>query len=238
MSKFCPNCGNEETDDQSIFCRQCGGRFPQDPPKKKGGGHKVTGEDSQSTAGSTSVVPEGMVLKHAQRKRGKFARFLTFDIFITKPAISVIYSTGAVAITVVSVLYLVLGMVKPGMLPVLPTQNPLMLTPLFWILLLVFGNLFWRIFCELLVILFTVNQSLVSIGSTLIALNPAVIESDDAIENDDASDYTTCPLCSEPVPNDELQKCDRCGVFGCKNCIRTVGFMHKTKTCKTCFEKK
>jgi hypothetical protein len=230
MSKFCPACGSEETDDQSIFCRTCGNRFPANLPEKKSISHPAADHRSRSALAGGDAIPDDLRVKKGPRKRGNFRRFLSFDIFITKPAITVIYCIGAIVLTLGSVLYLVLGIVKPALLPTLPTQNPLVLTPLFWIALLIFGNLFWRIMCELLVVFFNVNESLVSMDNTLTTLNRPM-------NAEDLSEYTQCPLCSETVRIDELQKCDQCGVMGCKKCIRTAGLIKRKNTCKTCFEK-
>jgi hypothetical protein len=227
MSKFCTTCGSEETDDQSIFCRTCGNRFPINPPEKKSIVRPTADYSSQSAPVGSETAPNVKTMKKEPKKRGKFRRFLSFDIFITKSAITVIYCIGAVVLTLVSVL----GIVKPAMLPTLPSQIPSIITPVFWIVVLILGNLVWRMLCEFFVVLFSIDTSLVSIDTTLITLNQPVTA-------EDTSEYTQCPLCSGTVRIDELQKCDRCGIMGCKNCIRTAGIFKKTKTCKTCFTKK
>jgi hypothetical protein len=232
MSKFCSTCGSEEPDDQSIFCRTCGNRFPLNPPEKKSATRPTADHGSQSIPAGGDTVPDERTVKKAPRKRGNFGRFFAFDIFITKTAISVIYCIGAVVLTLVSVLYLVLGIVKPAMLPTIPAQIPTLNTPVFWIAVLILGNLVWRMMCEFFVVMFSINKSLVSIDNTLITYNQPVTA------DDDTSEYATCPLCSGTVRIDELQKCDRCGIMGCKNCIRTAGIFKRTKTCKTCFNKK
>jgi len=231
MSKFCPACGSEEPDDQSIFCRACGNRFPTNPSEKKSATRPTPDHGHQSTPAGGNVVPDERTAKNVPRKRGNFRRFLAFNIFITKTAISVIYCVGAVVLTLVSVLYLVLGMVKPAMLPTIPSQIPTINTPVFWIAVLILGNLFWRMWCEFLVVLFSIDKSLVSIDHTIITYNQPNTD-------EDTSEYTECPLCSGTARIEELQKCDRCGIMGCKNCIRTAGFIKKKKICKTCFERK
>jgi len=170
-------------------------------------------------------------VKSAPRNRGNFKRFLAFDIFITKTAISAIYCVGAVVLTLVSLLYLVLGIVKPEMLPTLPAQIPTITTPVFWIVVLILGNLVWRMLCEFFVVIFSINKSLFSIDNTLVTCNQPITD-------EDTSEYTECPLCSGTARIDELQKCERCGMMGCKNCIRTAGLIKKKKICKTCFAKK
>jgi len=227
MSKFCTTCGSEETDDQSIFCRTCGNRFPINPPEKKSIVRPTADYSSQSAPVGSETAPNVKTMKKEPKKRGKFRRFLSFDIFITKSAITVIYCIGAVVLTLVSVL----GIVKPAMLPTLPSQIPSIITPVFWIVVLILGNLVWRMMCEFFVVLFSIDTSLISIDTTLITLNQPVTA-------EDTSEYTQCPLCSATVRIDELQKCDRCGIMGCKNCIRTAGLIKKKKICKTCFEKK
>ena len=237
MSKFCPACGSEETDDQSIFCRSCGNRFPTNLPEKKRGVRPTTDLSPRSAPVGSTTAPDVKTMKKAQKKRGKFRRFLSFDIFITKTVISVIYCIGAIVLTLVSVLCLVIGIVKPAMLPALPSQIPTLNTPafwfsiLFWIAVLILGNLFWRMLCEFFVVLFSINKSLISIDHTIITYNQPITD-------EDTSEYTECPLCSGTTRIDELQKCDRCGIMGCKNCIRTAGLIKKRKICKTCFEKK
>ncbi len=231
MSKFCTTCGSEETDDQSIFCRTCGNRFPINPPEKKSIIRPTADYSSQSAPVGSDTAPNVKTMKKEPKKRGKFRRFLSFDLFITKSAITLIYCIGAVVLTLVSVLYLVLDIVKPGMLPTIPAQIPTINTPVFWIVVLILGNLVWRMLCEFFVVLFSINKSLVSIDNTLITYNLPITD-------EDTSGYTECPLCSGTAQIDELQKCDRCGIMGCKNCIRTAGFFKKRKICKTCFAKK
>ena len=231
MSKFCPACGSEEPDDQSIFCRACGNRFPLNLSEKKSVVRPTADLSPRSAPVGSTTAPDVKTEKKAQKKRGKFRRFLSFNIFITKTAISVIYCVGAVVLTLVSVLYLVLGMVKPAMLPTIPAQIPTINTPVFWIAVLILGNLVWRMMCEFFVVMFSINKSLVSIDNTIITYNQPITD-------EDTSEYTECPLCSGTTRIDELQKCDRCGIMGCKNCIRTAGLFKKKKICKTCFEKK
>ncbi len=231
MSKFCTTCGSEDPDDQSIFCRTCGNRFPPNPPEKKNVVPTTADPKSMPIPAGSDTVPGERTAANAPRKRGNFRRFIAFEIFITKTAISVIYCIGAVVLTLVSVLYLVLDIVKPGMLPTIPAQIPTMNTPVFWIAVLILGNLVWRMLCEFFVVLFSINKSLVSIDNTLITYNLPITD-------EDTFGYTECPLCSGTARIDELKKCDRCGIMGCKNCIRTVGFFKKRKICKTCFAKK
>ena len=48
---------------------------------------------------------------------------------------------------------------------------------------------------------------------------------------------TECPICHNIVGKNHLHACDSCGVTGCEKCVKTVGILKKTKSCRACFEK-
>jgi hypothetical protein len=48
---------------------------------------------------------------------------------------------------------------------------------------------------------------------------------------------TECPICHNIVGKNHLHACESCGVTGCEKCIKTVGILRKTKSCRACFEK-
>jgi hypothetical protein len=109
-------------------------------------------------------------------------------------------------------------------------QNP-SASPLFWIGFLLFGSLLWRIFCELVAAVFRIYD--------------ALEEGGDGLPDEDAEDgagwaegRVQCPRCGKVVAADQLRECDHCGVQGCNNCIRMMGLVRKTLTCKDCFEGK
>jgi hypothetical protein len=48
---------------------------------------------------------------------------------------------------------------------------------------------------------------------------------------------TECPICHNIVGKNHLSACATCGITGCEKCVKTVGILKKTKSCRACFEK-
>jgi len=46
-----------------------------------------------------------------------------------------------------------------------------------------------------------------------------------------------CPICHNIVGKSHLHACATCGITGCEKCVKTVGILKKTKSCRACFEK-
>jgi hypothetical protein len=94
--------------------------------------------------------------------------YLYFRSFITLPVIMVVYILGALAITLFSLLLMVGGLAMPSY-PMggyyygnYPGGAAVILVGL---IILIFGNIFWRIFCEYVAILFKIHERLVSLDS-------------------------------------------------------------------------
>jgi hypothetical protein len=85
--------------------------------------------------------------------------YLSFKKFITTGFIMVIYILGAIAITIVSILL----MVSSG----LNIYGLSGFGVILGVLLLIFGNLFWRILCEYMVVQFRIYTELIEINRTL-----------------------------------------------------------------------
>jgi len=152
--------------------------------------------------------------------------------------IRAIYILGAIAIILVSLLGISAGFSTTGTsaVPLSLTnttalvQNPAA-SPLFWIGLLIFGSLVWRIFCELAAAVFRIYNAVEEGGDEL--------SDEEAGEGEDAAEgMYECPRCGKVVPADQLRECEHCGVQGCSNCIRKMGLVRKTLTCKDCYEGK
>jgi hypothetical protein len=90
-----------------------------------------------------------------------FNDFFLFDSFITKDVMALVYAIGALLITIVAIEIAVMGQLPP-----FSYKNP---GEAYVAAVLVFliGNLFWRIICEYIVILFKINESLISIDKSL-----------------------------------------------------------------------
>jgi hypothetical protein len=48
---------------------------------------------------------------------------------------------------------------------------------------------------------------------------------------------TECPICHSIVGRNHLHACETCRITGCEKCVKTVGILKKTKSCRACFEK-
>jgi hypothetical protein len=93
--------------------------------------------------------------------------YLTFKRFITPNVITVVYIIGAIILTIASILMIAGGSFIPmyGM----PSELSPYLMPsgvgiaIVGVLLLIFGNLFWRVWCEYLIVQFRIYDALASI---------------------------------------------------------------------------
>jgi hypothetical protein len=163
---------------------------------------------------------------------------LPFRKFIARKYLRLIYFLGAIAIILVSLLGIItifsatgaegasLALTNSTALVEKPSASPL-----FWIGFLIFGSLVWRIFCEMAAAVFRIYD--------------ALEESGDGLPEEEAEDgagwaegMVQCPRCGKIVAADQLKGCDHCGVQGCSNCIRKMGLVRKTLTCKDCFDNK
>lgn len=91
-----------------------------------------------------------------------FKDFINFDYFITKDVITVIYILGAILITLIGIIILIWGRVLSG--EIYKDASSAIFSG---ILIISFGNFFWRILCEFIAVFFKINDSLISIDTTL-----------------------------------------------------------------------
>ena len=232
MAKTCPSCGYHEADNQALYCNKCGYPFPQSQP----------GRPAVATAPASRPAPRAA--KRPVHKKAGGGGFLSFGTLITVNHLKLIYILGAVMIILVSLMGIA------GMFAKLSAEGANMSitnttaivqdpadSPLFWIGFLVIGSILWRMFCELFVVLSRVyampgqegepveydeetrNTAMVSIGVE--GMQGQMVE---------------CPKCHKIVPVEDLRECEHCGVQGCSNCIRLMGLLKKTMTCRECFE--
>jgi hypothetical protein len=141
-----------------------------------------------------------------------FDDFINFKMFITTTFMKIIYVIGAIIITLGS-LVLMVGFSVPSLYYGLSLGSGGILVGL---VVLIFGNLGWRLLCEAIIVVFTIHERLVSIDSKLGA------------ENKPAPPKTQ-PLQSQPLPTQPEGKfCNNCGAKissgtkFCSNCGTAV----------------
>jgi hypothetical protein len=256
MARTCPNCGRQAIDDQSQFCNKCGSPFPQDQPKKvivrtepRLAAAPLAPPPPPPVAGPPAptrprVMPPAKKPVPEQKPKGGFLRF---ESFITRDFIRFIYLAGVIAIILISLLGIMSGFSKPASssaegstaVNATSTGQDSTTTLIIWAGFLIFGNLFWRVLCEMLVVLFVMNDSLLAIKNTLSRDQDSLFE--DEIPDDydgGGGEFTQCPRCGKTVAQSELRTCSHCGVQGCSTCIRMMGLVRKTLTCRDCYRKK
>ena len=249
MVKICSSCGTRADDDQSLFCNKCGYPFPQTQPKRSAVPQQRDPQVSGVPTNAAGGVPRQARTsgrKPGHKKTGRNGS-LPFKTLITRDYLRLIYIVGAVAIILVSLLGISAGFSKPGtgaanesfINATSLVENP-SASPLFWIGVLIFGNLIWRIFCELAAVVFRMYDTISSGGETgPVDETPEYGEEGTAgYGPEEEGEFVECPHCSKLVPADQLRECEDCGVQGCSNCIRVMGLLKKTMTCKDCFEGK
>ena len=233
MTKICPSCRYPAVDNNALFCNKCGYPFPQSQPRRP----------AVATAPASRPAPRAATRPVHKKTRGK--GFLSFGTLITGNHLKLIYILGAVMIVLISLIGIAGKFAKPAAVSVNMSitnttaiaQDPAG-SPLFWIGFLVAGSILWRMFCELFVVLSRVHG--------------VPDHSREAEPEDETEDYgeveaavhgeggpaqlVECPKCRRIVPVEDLRECEHCGVQGCVNCIRMMGLLKKTMTCRECFE--
>jgi hypothetical protein len=215
-----------------MFCNKCGYPFPEERPLRP------------------AVVHGGRTARAARTGAGHrtgAAGFLSFDTLITGTFTRLIYLAGAIVIVLVSIMGIAGSFAKPGsgavntsfMNTTALAQNPAG-SPLFWIVFLAAGSLLWRMFCEVCMMLFRLYDTISPDGEA--APEEEMAAAGDAARPANGEpapvEYVKCPRCGKVVTVDQLRECEHCGVQGCSNCIRMIGLLKKTMTCKDCFERK
>ncbi len=235
MAIHCPSCGYQESDNQALYCNKCGCPFPQTP---------------RNVVVATAPVghPAPRAVKRPELKITSPAGFLSFDLLITGEYLSVIYILGAVVIILVSIMGIAGMFAEPAAAGAnLSVTNTTAIagdpagSPLFWIGFLVFGSVLWRMFCELFVMLSRVPDVRGYGGETAPDYETESAGEAEwaAVPGDEVpTQYAECPKCRKIVPVDQLRECEHCGVHGCSTCIRSMGLLKKTLTCRECFEAK
>jgi len=92
-----------------------------------------------------------------------FSKFLSFDEMITKSAIKIIYVLGAIGITLIGLFVIVASSL---ILPMIIGKNT-GFAVVYGVIIILFGNLFWRVACEAFIVIFKIHDSVVSIDNKL-----------------------------------------------------------------------
>ncbi len=223
MVKICTSCGTRTVDDQTIYCNKCGCPFPQAQPKKS--------TVPQQRENPVPVVPRnppgGMVRqarppvrKPAPRGTGRSVP-LPFKKMLARDHIRLIYLMGAIAIILVSFLGISTGFSKSG--TGTPTEsftnttalvaNP-SASPLFWIGLLIFGSLCWRIFCEMAAMVCRTPDTVSWGGESGPGIErPEFFEEETGgYRAEEDGEFAECPHCAKIMRPDQVRECEVCGV--------------------------
>jgi hypothetical protein len=233
MAKNCPSCGYREADNQALYCNKCGYPFPQNQPARMAGVTAPVGRPAPRPA-----------RQPVHRKAGG-GGFLSFNTLITKKYLSLIYILGAVVIVLLSLMGIAGMFGKPvgggANISITNTtalaQNPAG-SPLFWIGFLVAGSILWRMFCEIFALLSRVHNGHEDDAGEYYEPGEYGEEEDEMPGGDESGQMVECPRCHKIVPAGDLRECEHCGVQGCSSCIRMMGLLKKTMTCRECFEAK
>lgn len=242
MPRICPSCGTTAVDDQAQFCNKCGYPFPKVRPdnatlvQRKGTRLYDEQVHEHRSAPPTPSDPSPV------RKPAGSTRALPFKKFLIGDRLKLIYIVGAVAIIAIALLGISTGFSKTGTDAAKSFTNTTALvetptsTPLFWIALLIFGSLVWRMFCEMAALVFRMYEP----AGNGECGEGEIVSSGEALTSAEAGteEMYECPHCGKVVPASELRECEHCGVQGCSHCIRKMGMIKKSLTCRDCFEKK
>jgi hypothetical protein len=220
---------------QALYCNKCGFPFPRNQPER-------------SLAATHAVRPAPRAVKQPVYKKLGGDGFLSFDTLITENHLTLIYIIGAVMIVLVSVMGIT-GMFASKATGSANTSitnttaiaaNPAG-SPLFWIGFLIFGSMLWRMFCELFAILsreYSGNHQGDDNESEYETEKYPELTTVEAQGEGGSGQKVECPKCHKIVAVEDIRECEHCGVQGCISCIRMMGLLKKTMTCRECFEAK
>ncbi len=102
--------------------------------------------------------------------------YFSFHKLITSSIIKALYVLGAVFITLWGIYMIVSPFVFPHPTPTFSPFNPAMqqtsnsVSPLpiiMELLIILFGNIFWRVYCEVAIVLFSIHENLVDVNHKL-----------------------------------------------------------------------
>jgi Domain of unknown function (DUF4282) len=243
MAKTCPSCGFVTPDDQAVYCNKCGYPFPKGssikPPVTK-----IAGAPPARRAAAPRPAPQPA--SRPVRRRAARGGFFSFGTLIGKEYGKEIYILGVVIIILASIMGIAGMFAKPvkGAAANVSFTNTTAIaqdpagSPLFWILFLIIGNVLWRLFCELCVVVFRLDDALGHGGGAVPDEDEPEYAEEMAADHDDywSMQNVQCPHCGKVVPASDLRECEHCGVQGCSSCIRMMGLLKKTMTCRACFE--
>lgn len=108
--------------------------------------------------------------------------------------------------------------------------------PLFWIGVFLFAILLWRSVCEAVAIQVAIHDSAAPAGHAHDMGEDFLFEAG-VTDDSGEGEFTECPRCGKTVARDDLRICAHCGVQGCSSCIRLMGLVRKTLTCRDCYQK-
>ncbi|MHB1787633.1 MAG: DUF4282 domain-containing protein [Acidimicrobiales bacterium] len=95
--------------------------------------------------------------------------FLSFRAMVTSSVIKVLYTLGAVAITITSIVVFIMSFIPPSCDSYgYCTSRGGGMFVLISVLVLIFGNLWWRLICEWFIIFFSIHDRVRSIEEQLV----------------------------------------------------------------------
>jgi hypothetical protein len=120
------------------------------------------------------------------------SEYITFKKFITPTFIMIIYILGALVVTILSFL-IMLG----GAFTVQSFSMGGGIAILLGVLMLIFGNLFWRILCEYMIVQFRIYDELVSLNRKMGGPLPTATQMPPSTPTTPATPI--CPTCGGPL---------------------------------------
>jgi hypothetical protein len=268
MARTCPACGSKAIDDQSQFCNKCGTPFPDELPRRilvrttprlaetplpqqtippPVAEHPAPEPRASPVPPARSLADPPRVRMPAKtpaRKQVVSKPVLPFKKYIARDFIKPIYWIGFIAILLIVFSGISADLAKKSTTTGTSAKTTesssgdiLAGIPFFWIGVLLIGNLFWRMFCEMCTILFALQGLPVSAGNAQSPWQDTLVERG-LVDDDRSEEFTECPRCGKTVSQSELRTCAHCGVQGCSSCIRMMGLVRKTLTCRDCYQKK
>jgi len=140
----CPKCGSQIDDTTQNLCYECGYRISA-PETNSIPESKSTPSLSSPTKNNTDTIHKNIY----DDDNSNFSDFIKFRKMVSNTIIKILYVIGAITLTILGIVILSTGREEEKLIG---------------IVIIIFGNLLWRILCEGSIILFSIHESLISLN--------------------------------------------------------------------------
>lgn len=138
-----------------------------------------------------------------KQTQSQFKDFMNFKIMITPSIIKVIFILGVIGIFIFSFVFVLTGVFKGKLSGV----EDLFAFLLFVLIIATSASIIWRIFCEMLILFFSIHETLVSMEKSLHGVSTT---GGSTLFPEEGKSPNVCPICGATIPPNS-SFCPNCG---------------------------